>query len=314
METVHLLNTTCNEQVDNLLRDVIGIFERAFPERIRGYYIEGSYADVSSVATSDIDMIVVFKSHFSDDEEKRQVQQVNEACRLLSSVEFDAEIIDEERLKRGIWPTFKMGSMLIYGEDIRASLPLVSLEEWTRDRMHSSYWRVVKLFHRPAVVVCPLYYPDPDDTFFGYIKRTVRLPNETEVPSTKDLMRMVGWAATAMIAYKAKKYVARKRDCYLLYREYADDAYGAQLLADIYAQCRGKWGYLIPEDAEERDALRDICARTLAFENYFLSVYKNFLLSELFGANEEGKKHALWMLGEIEYRDEDILNAVQHRK
>jgi hypothetical protein len=57
--------------------------------------------------------------------------------------------------------------------------------------------------------------------------------------------------------------------------------------------------------------LRDICARTLAFENYFLSVYKNFLLSELSGTNEEGKKYALRMLCEIEYRDEDIMNAIQ---
>jgi hypothetical protein len=40
---------------------------------------------------------------------------------------------------------------------------------------------------------------------------------------------------------------------------------------------------LPPWGPAERQALRSICERTVQFENYFLSVYRGFLLAELHG-------------------------------
>ena len=56
-----LCATTGVAAVDQIIRGVIGLVELAFPARVRGYYIQGGYADGSAVPASDIDMRIVFK-------------------------------------------------------------------------------------------------------------------------------------------------------------------------------------------------------------------------------------------------------------
>ncbi len=96
----------------------------------------------------------------------------------------------------------------------------------------------------------------------------------------------MGWIASALLAYKAGKMLAKKSECYKVYRECLDTE-GAQLLQDIYEQCRERWHYFIPEGAADRSILRGICERTLAFENRFLAIYKQFLLEELHSDNQK---------------------------
>jgi len=283
------------------------MFEQTFPGQIRACYVEGSYADQSAVFTSDIDLVIVLKGDASSDLE--QAEALAQHCCTLSAVELDIGVADEHTLTGGVPPYFKMGSMLIYGEEVRDRLPLVSLSQWTRDRMHSSLWRTVHLFNRSAVIRYPLDYPDPSGEFYGYDRRKLRLPDGEEVNCTRDLIRLTGWSATALLAYRAGRYVTRKSECHRAYQESFQDEWG-QLLEDIYVYCRGKWHYLLPTDLAERSKLREICARTLAFENYFLLVYKEFLLSELRTEDEEGRRMALWVLGQIAYQDEEIERAV----
>lgn len=282
----------------------------AFPGRVRTCYVDGSYADGSGVATSDVDLTLVFSGAFRDDEERQRAEALCEYCTLLSSVELDARVADEEGLRRGVSPSLKLAATLVYGEDMRDGVPLVSIEQWTRDRMHSSYWRVAHLFGRPLPLRYPVDYPDPNAEFYGYDRRTVRLAGGREAPSTRDLIRLVGWAATALIARKAGRYVARKRDCHVLYRELIGGEH-AGLLDDLYALCRGRWQYLIPDDPAERRGLRDICARTLAFENDFLLEYRAFLLGELRGADAEGRRMALEALERAPLADEEVAAAAR---
>ena len=138
----------------------------------------------------------------------------------------------------------------------------------------------------------------------------VRLPGGVEVFSTRDLIRLTGWAATAMIAFKAGRYVARKSDCHKMYQACFQDEWG-QLLEDIFEYCKKRWNYLIPDEIEERNRLREMCRRTLSFENHFLTVYKEYLLKVLHNGSEQGKQQALWMLGQIPFQDEDVLEAVR---
>jgi hypothetical protein len=56
--------------------------------------------------------------------------------------------------------------------------------------------------------------------------------------------------------------------------------------------------------------LRALCERTLQFENYFLTVYKDYLLAELRSDNAGAQKRALWVLGHIVYDDADVRRAV----
>lgn len=53
MNEISLINSTGNRQVDDILRGIVGLFEMAFPNRIRGYYLCGSYIDGSAIPCED---------------------------------------------------------------------------------------------------------------------------------------------------------------------------------------------------------------------------------------------------------------------
>lgn len=245
---------------DTALRRVIATFENAFPDRIRGYYVHGSVADNTSIATSDVDLDVVVKGGFTDPEEHVAFVQAARAIAASRDLEVDIDVTDEASLFDGAETTFKLGSRLLHGEDIRSQVPLLSIDQWGRERMYRGYFLLVQVFHRPSRVRYPIGFPDPDAEFFGYADRRVSLGDGTDVPSTRDLMRVTGWLATALIAHEGKQYVARKRDCHRLYREVFHDEW-ASLLEDIYVTCRGRWRCLIPDDPGDRDHLRDVDPR-----------------------------------------------------
>lgn len=308
MQHSMLASSTMNAAVDRLLETVITRFAVTFPQRVGSAYLQGSYADNSGVATSDVDLLIVFREQLTGDEQAR-TEALAEHCVQESTIELDIEIADEASLMKGIWPTLKDGSMLVYGTDIRASLPLIPLAEWTRDRMHTSLWRTVSLCQRSSVLTYPLTYPDPEGEFYGYDRRTVKLADGREVACTRDLIRLVGWSATAMLAFQRGLYVARKRDCHRLYREHIGGEW-TSLLEDIYSLCRGRWHYLLPDTVEERTQLRAICERVLGFENHFLEVYKTFFLSELRSSDIQGTLRALYVTKYAVYQDPDIVAAI----
>ena len=310
MGTVSLVNLTGNTRVDQILSGTVGIFEAVFPERIGGYYVEGSYANRTGLTTSDIDMTTVFKDCFTGEAERTRAARLSDYCASLSAIQLDIAVVDEAELAQGMSPTLKLGSLFIYGEDRRNAWPLLSIEEWARRRMHAAYWLIVNVFNRPSVVLYPIDYPDSTGEFYGYDQRTVRLPDGSEVNSTRNLIRVTGWTATALIAFQARRYVARKSDCHQVYQRYINDEW-TEVLSDIYDRCRNEWGYLIPETAEERQLLRDICARTLAFENHFLRIYKDFVLSQLRGVADQARCDAVRFLRRTPYQDGEISQALR---
>lgn len=287
------------------------MYEAAFPGRLRACYVGGSIGDGTGLATSDLDLTLVFRDAFADAAERARAEALCAACAESSVIELDAKVCDDAGLRRGIWPQLKYGALLVYGEECREAAPLISIEQWTRSRMHSSFWRVVSLFGRPHVVRPPVDFPDPAAEFLGYTRRTIRLPSSgAEVLCTRDLIRHTGWAATALLAWRTGQYVASKRDCHPMYRALIGDEH-APLLDDIYDFCRQRWQYLIPDAPEERRRLRSICERTLAFENAFLAEYKRYLLEELCGTDAMGRREALAVLARVPYADGEIVAAVR---
>ena len=296
---------------DSGLRGLIGIYEVAFPGRIHGCYVEGSHADGTGLDTSDLDLTLIFKERFSTDKEREAAERLAGACAELSGVELDASVVDEAGLAEGAHPLFKLASKLVYGEDIRGRIPLISIEAWTRNRMHAAYWLMNVVLGRPTPVRRPLRYPDADDEFRGYARRMVRLPDGREAPSTRDLIRTTGWAATALVALRAREYVVRKRDCYQMYRRYIGGEY-ADLLEDIYNYCRQRWHYLVPDTRAERKRLRAICERTCAFENDFLDMYRAYVLAELRSTDEAARGAACAMLVRLPFEDAEVIEEVRH--
>jgi hypothetical protein len=307
--TLSLVASLGGTAVDEALRGLIGVFELAFSGRIRAYYVEGSYADRSAVATSDIDLTVIFKDRFVDEDESDAARRLRSYCADLSAFELDLDIIDEAQAEHGVFPSLKLAGVCVYGEDIRERLALPPIEEWTRDRMHAAYWLMIKLFNRPIPVRTPLGYPLAEDEFFGYAERLMRVPDGSEVRCTRDLIRLTGWAATALVALRAGRYVARKADCYEMYRQLIGDEW-SDLLRQIYQRCKIDWSYRIPEAPADRQALRAICRRSLAFENHFLGIFREFVLAELHSDNDGVRRAACRLLGEISYDDHVIARAL----
>jgi hypothetical protein len=295
--------------VDTTLRAVIATFAEAFPSRMRACYTLGSYADASAIDASDLDLTVVFAGTLSD-EERLRAERLAAVCAHKSVVELDIELVDEEALARGARPNFVLGSALVYGDDIRQRTPLISLAAWTRDRMHSSWWRVARLFARPAVIAPPLEFPEPADTFRGYTRRTLRLASGAEVPCTRDLIRLTSWAATALLALQCGVYVARKRDVHRLYREQIGGEW-ATLIEEMYTLCRMRWGYLIPAETAERERMRALCDQTLDFERAFAAIYRPYLLAELASDEPAAARLAADVMGRAPLEDDDVRAALE---
>ena len=302
-----LVATTGSKQMDALVTDTLTRILAALPGRLRAVYALGSYADSSAVATSDLDLVFVVAGRFRDGERAR-IQALLIECAAQAEGELDGEAVHEASLQAGVTPTLKLGSRLLWGEDVRERLPLMPLPVWTRDRMHTSYWRLAGLFGRPLPLTIPLDYPAPDDVFYGYSRRPVHLPGGELAPGTRDLMRAVGWMATALLAYQAGEYVATKRACAALYREHIGDEW-ADLLDDLAVWVRGAWEYRIPAAPDERARLRAICARTLTFENAFLTRYRGYALAELRGDDPEGRQSALEAQRRVPLADAEIMRA-----
>ena len=231
-------------------------------------------------------------------------------CAAVSAVELDVNLVDDAALAAGVYPALKYGSRCVYGEDRRDALAVLPIDEWTRQRMHAAYWLLVTVFNRSHVVTPPVDYPERADGFFGYTQRTVRMPNGVHVPSTRNLIRVTGWMATALLAWQTGRYVARKSECHQAYRQHIGDEW-APFLEDVYRLCRLEWGYLILDGDAERRALRNLCARTLEFENHFLLRYREYLLGQLGSDDAVDPRRALWILENIPYRDDRVRAAVR---
>ncbi len=309
MNEIALAVTTGNTGVDALLREIVARFEAEFAGRIRGYFVIGSYGDASNVSTSDLDLDIIFKDRFANEDERTRVRNLYAALQAQTAVELDVDIGDEVGLRAGLPPNLKLASTCVYGEDIRHQYALLPLATWTRDRMHTSYYRLGSLFGRMAPVGAPLTYPDPAGEFFGYDRRPVRLADGSIEPSTRDLIRATGWEATALISWRAGRYVARKSECHRLYQELIGDEW-APLLTATYQHCRQQWNYRIPADPTDRALLRQLCGRSLEFENAFLAAYKGYLLGELRGAGAEGRRCAREALERMPFDDPEVIVAL----
>lgn len=310
MSQISLINSTGNDTIDDILVRVINAFENAFPNRIRAYHVTGSYYNRSAISNSDIDMTIIFKGDSIDEQEEEKCFQTGEYCDSLSSVELDFKYIDEGKLLPldNEFPYThyiiinKIGSLLIYGEDIRHKMPLppIDVVAWTymvgiyRERLLS------KRRESSEVLTFPLRYPEPEDEFYGY----------GSGDNIFDLVLSVGLAVTIMCAIKAGKYVGSKSECPSIYAECINDKW-TPFIQEVFEKCRYQWEQRVPTDEAERKQLREICRKTLAYENHFLSVYREYLLVKLRGSDGYSQILAAQWLGKIIYPDEEVVNALK---
>lgn len=313
MTTLVLQQSTGHSLADRTVLGVVNLFEALFPQRICGYYVEGSYADQTAVTTSDLDLTIVFREQFTTTNERTLAQQIVTACQQLSALELDITLAEETHLRQQADPIFKLGARLLYGEESRDTMPLIPIAIWARQRMHAAYWLMINVVNRPKPVHAPLAFPNPSDPFYGYAARMMTLADGRQLPTTRNLIRITGWIATARLAYEAQHYVVRKRDCVASYRQVINDEW-TTLLEQIDGRCRSAWHYRIPTTAAEQAELRTILEHTLAFENHFLERYRRFLLAELTGNDQNAQQEALRILDNTLYSDPELLQVIKERR
>jgi len=300
-----ILFFTHHPAIDEALARFIELYETTYPQQVLAYYLEGSHSDGSAVAASDIDIALVVQTGPLPSPTLWSVRCPD------APISFDVSVIEATALQQGVTPTLKLAGKLLYGTDICQDYPLLPLPQWTHDRMHAAYWLMNAVYARPKPVLLSAPYPNPEDEFYGYANRGVVLPDGRQAPSTRNLIRTVGWAATALLAWKAGMYVARKRDCVRLYRAWGGDPTGASLLEDLFAVWRGQWNYLVPEPPEARLQLRAFCARVREWEQAFLLQYRTYLLNELAAAPPDFIRHALWVQSQWPLADEQVQAMVE---
>ena len=98
---------------------------------------------------------------------------------------------------------------------------------------------------------------------------------------------------------------ASKGEAVRLFREQIGDVWAA-FVSEVYATGKDMWGYLIPEDDEQRRHLRALRGRALAFENYHLSVCRNYLLSQLQSTASDEMERGMRLLKRLTYLDANM--------
>lgn len=270
-----LSSSTGNPEIDELLGSIVGIFNLAFPDRIRGYYVGGSYALGNPVSTSDLDLCVMFKDRFSADE-KEKAQRLSSFCQRICPVHLDFALYTEEQIlqERQYGMGFAVTRKLIYGADFAVPIPLPPIEQYTWGLMNGAY-QVIAYLRSEEDLSFPLDYPDPQGKFYGY-DRPIRLRDGTIREGTKQLVNNVCLAASAIIVYRTNYHVRDKHECIRLYKAQIGDEW-ADFIRDLYKIGRNEWAQVIPEDEAAQGQFRQFCRQAVLFERHFLMIYRDYL-------------------------------------
>ena len=184
------------------------------------------------------------------------------------------------------------------------------IQGFVRDVMEEFYFVLTWIRRHQKISTFPLSYPNPEGEFYGY-DHTKQSPfGMTEIHTTQVWTALVCFAATGIICLKAGKYVWKKRDCALEYKTYINDEW-TEFIEEVCEACFNQWKYRIPDDSAGRRKIRELCERTPAFENHFLTIAKDWLLSELEDVDDNNKLQAVRRLGKIIYPDKNVLAALR---
>ncbi len=301
-----LTGTPC---IDTMLRGTVGIFEAAFPGRVRGYYLFGSYADGSAIGISDLDLFVVFKEDFIDNQEADRARRLWHAYSQLSAVPCDLLSFSERYLFTEGHSRLKAASRILYGEDVRERMPSLSLDGYLRIYAPAPAACMSQVLRRADTLVYPLHYPDPFGPFSGYDYHDTRM-GENGGRSIKGWVNAVCWAATIIVAFKSGRMIGSKSESVHAYHECVGDHW-ATFVEAVYANGKTAWGYRVPDDPAGRTLLRDLCWETLAFENHYLARYRRYLLGQLRHAGETNQRFVIERLGAVVYPDAEVADALR---
>ena len=318
------------EHLNPLLHDLVQLFERSFPGRIRSCYLGGSYSDgtavghTSSPNASDMDLFVIFRGMLSEDE-SATFQRLVAECQRNSPVQVDAQAYSESDLVRPprkdatqasfVNALIREASVLVAGEDIRADLAPIPFERYVLDVIESGVFHLGIARQRESIsyplvtpLIFPLTYPDPTGEFYGYDV----VPARPDAPrGTRVLVALTAWIATLILALETGRHAGQKSQSIQLCQAYLPDDQRVRLAASIYSTCKGAWGYVLPTEAKDREQLRSLCRDTLDLENEYLRLCRTSVLAELQQGGEDEKRQAIRILQSVAYGDDEMIATLR---
>jgi len=252
--------------------------------------------------------LLSFKDDFLDEQEAARARRLWHACSQLSAVQCDLLPFSERHLFTEGHFRLKSASILIYGEDVRERMPSLSLDTYLRVYAHAPAACMSQVLRRTDTLVHPLHYPDPFGSFYGYDYHDARM-GENGGRSIKGWVNAVCWIATIIVAFQSGRMIGTKAESVRAYRECVGDHWTAFVEA-VYANGKTVWGYRVPDDPVERTLLRDLCQKTLAFENHSLALYRAYLLQQLRKADEKCVRFAVERFDTVHYLDAEVTDAL----
>lgn len=270
---VELQQWTGDARIDALVSGIVTIIELTFPDRVRGYYLVGSYGETNAIALSDVDLEILFRDTLTS-EERVRLLLLRDAIRSIAPIHVDLAIKDEAALSTSDTVALKRASLFLYGQDTRDVIPLPTMEVYLQHISGPTHRGLTQRFHTPPIVF-PLTYPDPADEFYGYIPERFKGVHG----DIKAWVLHVGWLATFLIVYRIGVYVPSKSQMLPLYRQHIHDEW-LPFVEAVFQNGRERWGYNLPTSVEDRALLRDLCGQTLAFENHAANAYLAYLRRE----------------------------------
>ena len=130
-------------------------------------------------------------------------------------------------------------------------------------------------------------------------------------PATRVLVAITAWIATLILALETGRYAVQKSQSIQLCKAYLPNDKRTRLAATINDTRKGAWGYGLPGDAEDRKRLRDWCRDTLALENEFLRLCRQYVLAQLQQGSVEEKRQAARNLQSVVFRDTEIMAVLK---
>jgi hypothetical protein len=303
-----LQQLTNHAHIDALLPGLVELCELTFPERIRAYYLVGSYADGSAVPSSDLDLFIIFGGELHE-RERATINQLIESCCLIGPVRLDLNVASEQHLRAGV-PGARKVAKLLYGAPILDALPLAPRDQHLQRSLRNAFHTSYLLRQRAENLVFPLTYPDPAGDFYGYERWGMYLGARAFGPGVRTLLSAATSMATALVLLETDyPYVGSKAQSVQAYQEYIGDEWSS-FLHDLYAACKMQWHYQVPDATADRAHLLQLCTLMLAFENAFLYRCRRQILSLVTHGDLQARRIGVACLQRIMYPGADFVQAL----
>lgn len=307
---MQLLNSTTSPAADEAIRFALRTVQELFPRALLSAYVTGSYANAYAVPTSDVDLFLVFDGTLSKKDEKLAQQIHSKLEHITPSLDL---------VFRGLSNLLEVGvvgmpdSFLhVFGEPLHQKIRPPAIEDYAYSAMHGGYLRM-QLTRKSKPYRVPLKFPKERSSLKGYDWREkIHFQGKT-FDSIKEIVVLTGWMATGLTAWKGRVFVPTKNQAVELFKSKIGGPFAADF-ETITQLCRNQCAYKVPENPKDFKDLQSLLPKVLAFENFFMENYQDFLIENLNSPNPIRVHTSLLRLGEIVYPNARSIQALQDLK